>query len=104
MYLQCKTFKWKTAYEGDQELRLSPEYQFNEFAKENKIKIKSALDICCGASNLLEVFNSHGIKCEGTETRQGMIDYSKEKCPEISYYLTKNIRGVCLPFIYICKY
>lgn len=62
-----------------------------EFAEEHKIKIKSALDICCGASNLLEVFNSHGIKCEGTETRQGMIDYSKEKCPEISYYLTKNM-------------
>lgn len=61
------------------------------FAQENKIKIKSALDICCGASNLLEVFKDNNIKCAGTETRQGMIDYSKEKFPEITYYLTKNM-------------
>lgn len=65
-----------------------------EFAKENKIKIKSALDICCGASNLLEIFSNHGIKCEGTETRQGMIDYSKEKCPNIKFHLTKNMYDV----------
>ena len=65
-----------------------------EFADENKIKIKTALDICCGASNLLEVFNNHGIKCAGTETRQGMIDYSKEKCPEIAYFLTKNMYDI----------
>lgn len=61
------------------------------FADEKKIKIKSALDICCGASNLLEVFKNCGIKCEGTETREGMIEYSKEKFPEITYHLTKNM-------------
>ena len=65
-----------------------------EFAAENKIKIKTALDICCGASNLLDVFNNHGIKCSGTETRQGMIDYSKEKYPEMSFHLTKNMYDV----------
>lgn len=65
-----------------------------EFARENKIKIKSALDICCGASNLLDIFNNHGIKCAGTETRQGMIDYSKEKYPDISFYLTKNMYDI----------
>ncbi|MBR7172566.1 MAG: methyltransferase domain-containing protein [Clostridia bacterium] len=65
-----------------------------EFANENKIKIKTALDICCGASNLLDVFNNHGIKCAGTETRQGMIDYSKEKYPDINFYLTKNMYDV----------
>lgn len=61
------------------------------FADEKKLKIKSALDICCGASNLLEVFKNNGIKCEGTETREGMIEYSKEKLPEITYHLTKNM-------------
>ena len=65
-----------------------------DFAKQKKIKIKSALDICCGASNLLDVFDNYRIKCAGTETRQGMIDYSKEKYPQISYYLTKNMYDV----------
>ena len=65
-----------------------------EFAANNNIKIKTALDICCGASNLLDVFNNHGIKCAGTETRQGMIDYSKEKYPDIQFYLTKNMYDV----------
>lgn len=64
------------------------------FAQEHKIKIKTALDICCGASNLLEVFYNNGIKCEGTETRQGMIDYSKEKLPNIKFHLTKNMYDV----------
>ena len=45
MYLQCKTFKWKTAYEGDHEVRLSPEYQFNEFAKENNITTIDKIDV-----------------------------------------------------------
>ncbi len=65
-----------------------------EFANQNKIKIKSALDICCGASNLLDVFNNNGIKCLGTETRQGMIDYSKEKHPDIEFYLSKTMNEV----------
>lgn len=65
-----------------------------EFSREHKIKIKTALDICCGASNLLEVFNNNGIKCAGTETREGMINYSKEKFPEITYHLTKNMYDV----------
>jgi 2-polyprenyl-3-methyl-5-hydroxy-6-metoxy-1,4-benzoquinol methylase len=64
------------------------------YSEEHNIKIKSALDVCCGASNLLEVFNNHGIKCEGTEVRQDMIDYSKEKCPDITYHLTKNMYDI----------
>lgn len=65
-----------------------------EFAREHNIKIKSALDICCGASNLLDVFNNHGIKCAGTETRESMIEYSKSKYPEIKYFLTKKMSEV----------
>ena len=45
----------------------------------------------CGASNLLQFFNERGMKCFGTETRQGMYDYSKEKLPATTYFLTKNI-------------
>ena len=65
-----------------------------KFADENKIKITSVYDICCGASNLLGVFKSKGLKCFGSETRQGMYDYSKEKHPEITYFLTEKMYDV----------
>lgn len=61
------------------------------FAEENNKKIKTALDICCGAANLLNIFHNRGIKCAGTETRQGMIDYSKDKYPEITFLKTKKM-------------
>ena len=61
------------------------------YGEQNNIKIRNALDICCGAANLLNIFHSRGIKCAGTETRQGMIDYSKEKYPEIQFVLTKKM-------------
>ena len=59
------------------------------FANNNNKKIKSALDICCGASNLLNIFHQNGISCAGTETRQGMIDFPKEKYPEIEFFKTE---------------
>lgn len=64
------------------------------FSREKKIKIKTALDICCGAANLLDIINNHGIKCIGTETREGMIAYSKEKYPDIRFHLTKNMYDI----------
>lgn len=57
----------------------------------NNKKLGSIYDICCGSSNLLEVFFHQGMKCYGTETRQGMFDYSKEKLPGVTYFLTKNM-------------
>ena len=51
----------------------------------------SVYDIVCGASNLLSFFSDHGLKCYGTETRQGMYEYSKEKLPSATFYLTKNL-------------
>lgn len=65
-----------------------------DFAEANKRKITSVMDICCGASNLLGVFEAKGLKCYGTETRQGMLDYSKEKHPEIAYALVQNMYDV----------
>lgn len=51
----------------------------------------SVYDVCCGSSNLLKVFHDCGFKCYGTETRQGMFEYSKEKLPEVTYYLTEKM-------------
>ena len=52
---------------------------------------KNVYDIVCGASNLLSFFNEKGLKCFGTETRQGMYEYSKEKIPTATYYHTKKM-------------
>lgn len=57
----------------------------------NNKTFKSVYDIVCGASNLLSFFNEKGLKCFGTETRQGMYEYSKEKIPSATYYLTKKM-------------
>lgn len=65
-----------------------------KYCEDNRIKIESALDICCGASNLLHLFQANGIKCVGTETRKGMIDYSKEKYPEIEFILTQQMSEI----------
>lgn len=65
-----------------------------EKAEENNIKISSALDICCGAANLLNIFHNKGISCVGTESRQGMIDYSKEKYPAITFVKTDKMSEV----------
>lgn len=62
-----------------------------KYIKENKIKVETALDICCGTSNFLNVLNSEGIICFGTEIDQSMIDYSKEKYPSITYQFTPTI-------------
>lgn len=61
------------------------------YKETNNKKLNSIYDICCGSSNLLEVFCNNGFKCYGSETRQGMFDYSKEKLPEVKYYLTDKM-------------
>lgn len=57
----------------------------------NNKNYKSIYDICCGSSNLLAILFHQGFKCYGTETRQGMYDYSKEKLPGVTYFLTKKM-------------
>ena len=44
-----------------------------KYANENKLKISTALDICCGTSNFLNILNNAGVICFGSE-----IDQSRE--------------------------
>lgn len=60
----------------------------------NNKKLNSIYDICCGSSNLLAVFFHQGFKCFGSETRKGMYDYSKEKLPGVTYYLTEKMNDL----------
>lgn len=64
------------------------------YANSNNIKIQSIMDICCGSSNLLRVFHNKGFTCVGTESRQGMFDYSKENNPDITYIKTETMYDV----------
>ena len=57
----------------------------------NNRNYKTVYYICCGAANLLNVFSNNGFTCYGTETREGMYEYSKQKLPKITFYLTQNI-------------
>ena len=61
------------------------------YKETNNKKFSSVYDICCGSSNLLAEFFSLGFKCYGTETRQSMYDYSINKLPEVTYYLTEKM-------------
>lgn len=62
-----------------------------DFANQNKRKIKTALDVCCGAGNLLGVLSNYGIAGFGTETREGMIEYVTEKYPDMKFFHTNNM-------------
>ena len=64
------------------------------YNQEKGCKFSSVYDVCCGSSNLLKVFDENGFKCYGTETRQGMYDYSKEKLPNVTYYLTEKMNDM----------
>ena len=64
------------------------------YNESNDKHYSSIYDVCCGSSNLLQVFSECGFKCFGTETRQGMFDYSKEKLPNVTYYLTEKMNDM----------
>lgn len=64
------------------------------FAEDNNKKIKSLYDVCCGTSNLIAVFENRGVTCFGSETGAGMIEYSKEKHPNVKYYKAENMYDI----------
>ena len=61
------------------------------YKEANNKNFKSVYDICCGSSNLLSVLHDCGFICYGTETSQGMYEYSKNKIPDATYFLTEKI-------------
>lgn len=62
-----------------------------EYLKENNISVKSCLDVCCGTGEFLGHLSKLGIACAGTEVAKSMIEYSKEKYPNMNFTLTKEI-------------
>ena len=62
-----------------------------EYINKNKKEVKTALDICCGTGEFLYQLSRYGITGAGTEVAKSMIDYSKEKYPNMKFTLTKEI-------------
>ena len=61
------------------------------YAATNGINIKSVYDVVCGSSNLIGVFRDRGYTCSGTEYREGVYNYSKDKFPDVQYFLVDKI-------------
>lgn len=65
-----------------------------EYLNKNKKTVKSALDICCGTGEFLNLLAKEGIACSGTEVAKSMIEYSKENFPNMTFTNTKEIYDV----------
>lgn len=61
------------------------------FAKNQGLKIKTVLDICCGSANFLRAMQENGMKCTGTEILDSYIEYDKAKFKGIDFVKTETI-------------
>ena len=59
--------------------------------KENKVEIKSCLDLACGTGVLCEILQKQGYEVWGMDFSSGMIDIAKAGNPEIHYEVADMI-------------
>lgn len=64
------------------------------YLNKNNIPAKTCLDICCGTGEFLGNFSKVGFVCAGTEIAQSMIDFSKEKFPNMNFKLSKKVGDI----------
>lgn len=64
------------------------------YLNRNNIPAKTCLDICCGTGEFLGNFAKVGFTCAGTEIAQSMIDFSKEKFPNMTFKLAKKVADI----------
>ena len=53
--------------------------QLLQWLKENRVTVKTCLDLACGTGILCEILHKEGVEASG------MIDIAKSSCPEIHY-------------------
>lgn len=56
-----------------------------EWIEENKITVKTMLDLGCGTGVLCSILQEHGIESYGMDLSHGMIEMAKEKYPHIAF-------------------
>lgn len=66
--------------------------QLIEWMKQNKVDIKTSLDLACGTGILCEVLHKHGIKAAGMDFSEGMIAIAKASNSEIEYEVADMIQ------------
>ena len=67
-----------------------------EYLKQNKIEVKTALDVCCGTGEMLNQLAKQGITCFGTEVAKSMVEYCTNKYPNMKFAFAKNIYDIPL--------
>lgn len=66
------------------------------YLNKNNIGAKTCLDICSGTGEFLSYFAKAGFACAGTEIAQSMIDFSKEKYPNITFKIAKSVNDISI--------
>lgn len=70
--------------QGDFSSRLA--HGLVKFMKDNNLKIKSCLDICCGTGEFIDCMKNVIPICAGNEIAQSMIDFAKQSLPDIKFF------------------
>lgn len=65
--------------------------QLLEWIDQNKITVKTSLDLGCGTGVLCEILHAQGIIASGIDFSEGMITIAKERNAEISYEVADMI-------------
>ena len=59
--------------------------QLLQWLRENKVTVKTGMDLGCGTGVLCEILQENGIEASGMDFSEGMIEIARERNPEIAY-------------------
>ena len=59
--------------------------QLLQWLRENKVTVKTGMDLACGTGVLCEILQENGIQASGMDFSEGMIEIARERNPEIAY-------------------
>ncbi|MDO5540742.1 MAG: class I SAM-dependent methyltransferase [Eubacteriales bacterium] len=65
--------------------------QLLEWISQNRVTVKTSLDLACGTGILCEILYKHGIKACGMDFSEGMIKIAGENNPDIDYEVADMI-------------
>lgn len=65
--------------------------QLLRWLEENRVRVRTAMDLGCGTGVLCEILRQRGIESAGMDFSSGMIDIARQRCPEIPYEVADMI-------------
>lgn len=66
--------------------------QLLKWLQQNRITVKTSLDLACGTGILCQILHEHGINAAGMDFSEGMIEIARKRNPEISFELADMIQ------------